>query len=131
LAAFSVYIQFSRSFQFALRPAKSSASYFTVKPIQKTAAFKTLDWDQHDHIKIYAKKKSKDALDESVQKKLVSETLAPYRPLRLFLYGALGSGAAVGGLITLSGVAAVLSGARTDLDLNTEVSLFYSMQCFI
>jgi hypothetical protein len=78
-------------------------------------------------------KKPKDALEESVQKKLVSETLAPYRPLRLFLYGALGSGAFVGGLITVSAVAATWSGARADVDVNAEVSLcnfVYSYRCW-
>eukprot|EP00978_Attheya_sp_CCMP212_P028336 scaffold97655_cov52-Attheya_sp.AAC.2 len=60
------------------------------------------------------------ALDSSVRSKLLAESIAPWRTVRLFAYGSLGSGAAVGGLITLTGVAAALSGARTDLDLNTE-----------
>lgn len=38
----------------------------------------------------------------------------------MFVYVAAGSGALLGGLITLSGVAAALSGARTDVDFNTE-----------
>ena len=67
------------------------------------------------------KKKNKGSFDEGLRTKLVSESIAPWRNLRLFFYGALGSGAAVGGFITLAGVAAALSGARTDLDLNTEV----------
>lgn len=65
--------------------------------------------------------KSKKPFDEKLRSKLVSEAIAPWRTVRLFLYGSLGSGALVGGLITLSGTAAALSGARTDLDLNTEV----------
>lgn len=63
-----------------------------------------------------------DAREESaLRQKLVTESIAPWRALRLFFYGALGSGAAVGGFITLSGVAAALSGVRPDLDLNAEV----------
>lgn len=69
------------------------------------------------------KKKNKAPFDEALRTKLVSESIAPWRTLRLFLYGSLGSGAAVGGFITLAGTAAALSGARTDLDLNTEVGL--------
>lgn len=61
------------------------------------------------------------ALDSSVRSKLLAESIAPWRTVRLFIYGSLGSGAAVGGLITLTGVAAALSGARTDLDVNAEV----------
>ena len=56
-----------------------------------------------------------------MRSKLLSESIAPWRTVRLFLYVAAGSGALLGGLITLSGVAAALSGARTDVDLNTEV----------
>merc|ERR1712157_12977 len=52
--------------------------------------------------------------------KLVSESIAPWRGLRLFLYGSAASGAFVGGLITLSGVAAAMNGLRTDVDMNTE-----------
>lgn len=65
--------------------------------------------------------KKKTGLEDGVRTKLVAESIAPWRTVRLFLYFSLGSGAAVGGLITLSGVAAGLSGARTDLDMNTEV----------
>ncbi|CAB9507849.1 expressed unknown protein [Seminavis robusta] len=66
------------------------------------------------------KKKTKGPFDEGLRTKLVSESIAPWRTLRLFLYGSLGSGAAVGGFITLAGTLAALSGARTDVDLNTE-----------
>ena len=65
--------------------------------------------------------KKKGSLEVGVRSKLVAESIAPWRSLRIFLYGALGSGAAVGGIITLTGVAAALSGGRTDVDLNTEV----------
>lgn len=66
------------------------------------------------------KKKSNAPFDEALRTKLVSESIAPWRTLRLFLYGSLGSGAALGGFITLAGTAAAISGARTDVDLNTE-----------
>jgi len=65
-------------------------------------------------------KTSKKNLEEGLRTKLVTESIAPWRTVRLFLYGALGSGAAVGGFITLAGTLAALSGARSDLDLNTE-----------
>jgi hypothetical protein len=67
-----------------------------------------------------AKSKKKTGLDANVKSKLLAESIAPWRTVRLFLYGSLGSGATVGGLITLTGVAAALSGARPDLDLSTE-----------
>ena len=67
-------------------------------------------------------KKKKGALDESMRTKLISESIAPWRTLRLFLYGALGSGAFIGGLITLSGTLAAMSSGNSDVDLNTEVS---------
>jgi Low psii accumulation1 / Rep27 len=66
--------------------------------------------------------KKKGGLDESVRTKLVSESIAPWRTLRLFLYFSLGSGALVGGLITLTGFAALVSGAKEG-DINTEVSI--------
>eukprot|EP00580_Thalassiosira_gravida_P015748 CAMPEP_0201668706 /NCGR_PEP_ID=MMETSP0494-20130426/20689_1 /ASSEMBLY_ACC=CAM_ASM_000839 /TAXON_ID=420259 /ORGANISM="Thalassiosira gravida, Strain GMp14c1" /LENGTH=354 /DNA_ID=CAMNT_0048149209 /DNA_START=73 /DNA_END=1137 /DNA_ORIENTATION=+ len=52
--------------------------------------------------------------------KLLVETVAPFRGLRLFFYAAFASGAFVGGLITLSGVAAAMNGLREDVDMNTE-----------
>jgi len=55
-----------------------------------------------------------------VSNKLLAETIAPFRGLRLFFYGAFASGAFVGGLITASGVAAALNGLRPDVDLNAE-----------
>lgn len=64
--------------------------------------------------------KKKGGLDESVRTKLVSESIAPWRTLRLFFYFSLGSGALVGGLITLTGFAALVSGAKEG-DVNTEV----------
>jgi Low psii accumulation1 / Rep27 len=66
--------------------------------------------------------KKKGGLDESVRTKLVSESIAPWRTLRLFLYFSLGSGALVGGLITLTGFAAVVSGAKEG-NINTEVRI--------
>ena len=67
-----------------------------------------------------AKKKSATGIDRNVSNKLLAETIAPFRGLRLFFYAAFASGAFVGGLITASGVAAALSGVRSDVDLNTE-----------
>ena len=53
-----------------------------------------------------------------VSNKLLAETIAPFRGLRLFFYGAFASGAFAGGLITLSGVIAAMNGVRSDIDLN-------------
>ena len=66
------------------------------------------------------KKSSKGGLDSNVSNKLLAESVAPWRGLRLFLYATAASGAFVGGLITASGVAAALSGVRADVDLNAE-----------
>ncbi|KAL7495564.1 hypothetical protein ACHAWT_003955 [Skeletonema menzelii] len=66
------------------------------------------------------KQKKSGGIDRNVSNKLLAETIAPFRGLRLFLYAAFASGAFVGGLITASGVAAALSGVRTDVDLNAE-----------
>ncbi|KAL7523562.1 hypothetical protein ACHAWF_000573, partial [Thalassiosira exigua] len=59
-------------------------------------------------------------LDANVSNRLLAETIAPYRGLRLFFYAAFASGAFVGGLITASGVAAALNGLRDDVDLDAE-----------
>lgn len=66
--------------------------------------------------------KSKRPFDEKLRSKLVSEAIAPWRTVRLFLYGTLGAGALVGGLITLAGTVAAMQGARPDLDMNEQVS---------
>ena len=66
-------------------------------------------------------KKQSTRMDPAVRSKLLAESIAPWRAVRLFLYGSLGSGAAVGGFITLAGTLAALSGARSDLDLQTQV----------
>jgi hypothetical protein len=67
------------------------------------------------------KKKKSGGFDEGLRSKLVSESIAPWRTVRLFFYGSLGAGALIGGLVTLSGTAAALSGARPDLELNEQV----------
>lgn len=74
-----------------------------------------------------AKKEKRGGLDESVRTKLVSESIAPWRTLRLFLYGALGSGAFIGGLVTLTGTAAILAGNKEG-DINTEVRHFKAVR---
>jgi hypothetical protein len=67
-----------------------------------------------------AEEKNKSGLAPGVSKNLLTETIAPFRGLRLFLYGAFASGAFVGGLITLSGVVAAMNGLRGEVDMNTE-----------
>jgi hypothetical protein len=57
----------------------------------------------------------------NVSNKLLAETIAPFRGLRLFFYAAFASGAFVGGLITLSGVIAASNGLRPDIvDIGAE-----------
>jgi Low psii accumulation1 / Rep27 len=90
----------------------------TTTPIRTETALFGREDDTVDQV---VEGKKKTGLEDGVRTKLVAESIAPWRTVRLFLYFSLGSGAAVGGLITLSGVAAGLSGARTDLDMNTEV----------
>ena len=68
--------------------------------------------------------KAASGVNEAMRTKLLSESIAPWRTVRLFAYGSLGSGALVGGLITLAGAAAALSGAKPDVDMNTEVRSF-------
>ena len=77
--------------------------------------------DDEDAVPTSRRRRKAAGLDPEMRSKLLSESIAPWRTVRLFLYVAAGSGALLGGLITLSGVAAALSGARTDVDLNTEV----------
>ena len=67
-----------------------------------------------------ASSSASDGKKKRVSSKLLEESVAPFRGLRLFLYGSFASGAAVGGFITATGIAAALSGARPDLDLNAE-----------
>ena len=69
-------------------------------------------------------KKKKGGLDESMRNKLVTESIAPWRTLRLFLYGSLGSGAFVGGLINGSG--AIAASASPEFNLQTEVRFKYA-----
>lgn len=69
---------------------------------------------------VASKTNKKGGLDAKVRSKLLTESIAPWRTLRLFLYFSAGSGALIGGLITLSGVAAALGGAKPDVDLNVE-----------
>mmetsp|Transcript_1821 Transcript_1821/g.4818 ORF Transcript_1821/g.4818 Transcript_1821/m.4818 type:complete len:393 (-) Transcript_1821:396-1574(-) len=75
---------------------------------------------ENDILEEAAETKGKAGMDSGVRTKLLSESIAPWRTLRLFMYASLGSGALLGGFITLSGVAAALSGARSDVDFNTE-----------
>jgi hypothetical protein len=65
-------------------------------------------------------KKRKSGLDSTVRDRLVTESIAPWRTLRLFLYGAAGSSALLGGFITLTGTIAALTGNRPDLDMSTQ-----------
>lgn len=63
--------------------------------------------------------KNKDGLDVNMRSKLLSETIAPWRSIRLFLYGSFASGAFIGGMVNGSG--AIAASASPDFNLNTEV----------
>ena len=65
------------------------------------------------------KRKKGGGLDENMKNKLVTESIAPWRTIRLFLYGSLGSGAFIGGLINGSG--AIAASNSPDFNLQTEV----------
>lgn len=65
------------------------------------------------------KKNNKNNLDSNVKSRLLSESIAPWRTLRLFLYASLGSGAALGGFITVSGLVAAIAKQSSD-DLSAE-----------
>lgn len=63
--------------------------------------------------------KTKGRVDAETRKKLLAESIAPWRSLRLFMYGSLGSGAALGGFICLTGILAAKAGTR-EVDFDTE-----------
>ena len=65
--------------------------------------------------------KKKGGLEEGMRNKLVTESIAPWRTLRLFLYGTLGSSAFVGGLINISGAVANSKLNPAEFNLQTEV----------
>jgi hypothetical protein len=71
---------------------------------------------------LFSEPSKKGGLETGLRSKLVSESIAPWRTLRLFAYGALGSGAFIGGLINISG--AIAGSKSPDFNLNTEVGLF-------
>ncbi|KAL7527696.1 hypothetical protein ACHAXR_003964 [Thalassiosira sp. AJA248-18] len=95
------------------------SSVQNISPQHVAAARSTFSSTTRALTSLLAEKK-KEGLDRKVSNKLLTETIAPFRGLRLFLYASFASGAFVGGLITASGVAAALSGVREDLDLNAE-----------
>jgi Low psii accumulation1 / Rep27 len=107
----------------ALLGRRAQTAFPTYQTHQSSAGLLVLHASTDSSDEKEKKKSGAAKLDENVKNRLVKETIAPWRPLRLFLYFALGSGAMIGGLITLSGTLAAMSGARTDIDLNTEVRI--------
>jgi hypothetical protein len=69
---------------------------------------------------LWSEPQKKGGLETGMRSKLVTESIAPWRSLRLFLYGSAASGAFVGGLINISG--AIAGQNSPDFNLNTEVS---------
>jgi hypothetical protein len=74
------------------------------------------DFDKHNIVESASLSPILNKLEKNVplRKKIISESTAPWRTCRLFMCATLGSGAALGGLITLAGLMANLSGARSD-----------------
>ena len=104
------------------RDCQSSSSTCRHVPQQwSTTIYNSNDDGDGDSAPTSRRRRKAAGLDPEMRSKLLSESIAPWRTVRLFVYVAAGSGALLGGLITLSGVAAALSGARTDVDFNTEV----------
>lgn len=94
------------------KPLVSSRQQQSVRPLPQVARTTTA-------LSAKDKKKKKvGGLDETVRNKLVAESIAPWRTLRIFLYFAAGSGALIGGLITLTGAIAAMG--NPDVDMNTE-----------
>jgi len=81
---------------------------------QQTATATTALWASDEK-----KKSNKGGFDEGMRTKLVAESIAPWRTLRLFFYSALGAGAFIGGLINGSG--AIAASASPDFDLKIEL----------
>ena len=71
--------------------------------------------DAFDPDSAVSKSGTGQGLDSSVRSKLLAESIAPWRVLRLFLYASAGSGAFVGGMITAGSLAAA---SATGADVN-------------
>ena len=68
---------------------------------------------------LFSDQKKKGGIDETMRNKLVTESIAPWRTLRLFLYGSFGTGAFIGGLVNGSG--AIAASNSPEFNLQTEV----------
>jgi hypothetical protein len=82
------------------------------------------DYEKHNEAQLsftalYSDNKKKGGLDGNMRNKLVTESIAPWRTLRLFLYFSFGSGAFIGGLVNGSG--AIAASASPEFNLQTEV----------
>lgn len=104
----------------AFAPSRVGVTTRTPASVDRPASSTLFGREDGTIEQVASSKKKSTGLDEGVRSKLVTESIAPWRTLRLFLYASLGSGALIGGLITLTGVAAALGGSRSDIDLNTE-----------
>jgi len=65
--------------------------------------------------------KKPGTINEGISSRLLAETIAPWRSLRLFFYFSLGTGAFVGGLITVTRVLAASRFQSGEVDMNPEV----------
>mmetsp|Transcript_13997 Transcript_13997/g.35207 ORF Transcript_13997/g.35207 Transcript_13997/m.35207 type:complete len:338 (-) Transcript_13997:132-1145(-) len=109
-----------KSYLLLFLTAIGGASAFV--PASKSRAVNPLRIDEQQSVDsqfsfttLFAEKKKKGGLDESMRNKLVTESIAPWRTLRLFVYGSFGSGAFIGGLINGSGAIAAMSSPEFNL----------------
>ena len=121
LSTVSAFTSLSQRQASCQRSSTSPTTRSSTRPTIRSAGTTTTT-TYNRNTRLHEKEKRKGDIDPGLKNKLISESIAPWRTVRLFLYGSLGSGAMVGGLITLSGALAAFSGARTDLDLNTELT---------
>jgi len=114
------WFQFASLTQSSLR---SRSSQLSSSGVTRNVGLQASDDDDDEFI---SEQKAMFEINESEsigeRSRLISESVAPWRELRLFLHGSAASGAFVGGLITLTGAIAAMNGRglRADVDLNTE-----------
>lgn len=119
LFSFSLSVLTMRAFHaFLFAAVLASSAAFT--PVCRNGVDKSVDARQYSTC-LWSTPEKKKPYDEKLRKKLLSESIAPWRTIRLFLYGSLGSGAFVGGFIQLTGLLAALSAGKEGIDMNTEV----------
>mmetsp|Transcript_22373 Transcript_22373/g.44782 ORF Transcript_22373/g.44782 Transcript_22373/m.44782 type:complete len:207 (-) Transcript_22373:936-1556(-) len=99
-----------------------SASGRRTGTVSRSALFVEPDPDTLEDL-VEASRRDKPGLDGDLRTKLIAETIAPWRTLRLFLYGSLGSGARIGSFVTLTAVLALQDQCVLGTDLHRRVHI--------